>query len=237
MSPREIQARLKQLIMDLETLEPGLANRLRNIWKSLRSIKPGQLMRAEYSPLRCFLAEVILDAEVCRDLLMLASEEDQNLFIESLMPTQRYWYSNLFPKWFRRHDPKFLDWKPRLMAGEPPPGDAEIIRLITDKIDKDRENAEFLQRTIADRSMATDLITSYYQGKPLCVQLTTLAKEWYEDNNKYDNWQNTLQNWGIERGIFISYNPQQDMLIARLVNNMLSSSDQLPSGEYRRVNI
>ncbi len=95
MSPREIQARLKQLIMDLETLEPGLANRLRNIWKSLRSIKPGQLMRAEYSPLKCFLTEVILDAEVWRDLLMLASEEDQKLFIESLTPTQRYWYTHI----------------------------------------------------------------------------------------------------------------------------------------------
>ncbi|MBC6422488.1 MAG: hypothetical protein GDA38_13825 [Hormoscilla sp. SP12CHS1] len=56
-----------------------------------------------------------------------------------------------------------------------------------------------MSRLIAYLSMATDIIVSNNQEKPLCTQLTQSADEYTQE--KEASWEETLWYWGIERGI------------------------------------
>ena len=227
MQAREIEPKLKQLIYFASLVEPVLAKRLEEIWRWIKDIKSGSLLQKKF--LMGFLLEIIKDTEIWLELQVL-NPEDRECFLDRLTPTVRYWYEDLFPTWFKDRDRKFHIWKQKLKSGEFHPTDTELIKSIADRI-KDRDGS-VVHRYIADFSMATDVIVSSDEGKPLCVQITSVSDEYSQ--GKYDRWADTLKEWNIQRGLFISYNPSQEEFIIQLVNVVLFNSQNLPEESYRR---
>ena len=175
-----------------------------------------------------FLLEVITVSQVWLAIRSLSSEEEQKLQFEKMTANERYWYGYLFPKWINATDTKFHIWKKKMMAGEFNQTDSDIIKYIAqDVVDK---KGDFWRRYIADLSMATDLIVSSHQNKPLCIQVTSVSEEFH--GQKYQKWENALQLWKIERGLFLSYNPQENDFVHQLVNVALYNSDHLADGKY-----
>lgn len=225
MQASEIEPRLKQLSCLASSTEPGFAQRLDEVRRWIKDIRPGLL--TQKSVLMGFLLELIKDGEFWLKLQSLTNEERQ-LFLSHLPSPVRYWYEYLFPKWFNENDHKFYIWKQKLRSGEFNQEDAELIESIARQI-KSRDGY-VVHRYIADLSMATDVIVSSSTGKPLCVQLTTMSCELC--NDKYKEWKNTLQQWKIRRGIFVSYNPGQDRSVIQLVNLVLHNSNHLKEAKY-----
>ncbi len=227
---KDIKLKLDSLIAEAETVNNALASRLREIKSWVKNTKPGSLMKKK--ELLFFLLELIKDVEFWLDLSQLEPDEYE-LFINQINPTDRYWYRTLFPRWFSQYDPKFSIWKKKLMAGEFQAKDTQFLKLLSDKIKQRSGNV--LLRYICDLSMATDLIVSDRENKPLSVQLTVtndrlLAK-------KKTNWKNTVQLWKIERAIFLNYNPRSQTgnqleIIDRLSNYILDKANTLPDSCY-----
>lgn len=230
MHAREIEPKLKQLIKNASAVEPVLAKRLEEIWRWIKDIKSGSLLQKKF--LIGFLLELIKDAEIWLELQTLNPEERQS-FLNQLTPTVRYWYECLFPSWFKDRDRKFYIWKQKLRSGEFNPTDAELIKFIAAQI-KDRQGS-VVHRYIADFSMATDVIVSSEEGKPLCVQITSVSDAYSQV--KYEKWEYTLRQWKIERGLFISYNPSQEEFIIPLVNCVLYNSKNLPDFRYLKFTL
>lgn len=90
------------------------------------------------------------------------------------------------------------------MAGEFNQEDAKLIGSIANNIKSC--GGTIVLRYIADLSMATDIIVSSTQESPLCIQLTSVSEEFYQE--KFNDWENTLIFWAIDRGLFLSYNPR-----------------------------
>lgn len=222
---KEISPKLKELSHVASSLEPALATRLEEIWRWIKDIKPGSLTQKRF--LMAFLLELIKDTEFWLELKALTDDERQ-LFFHQLTPSVRYWYESLFPKWFKQPDVKFYIWKQKLRAGEFNQEDAILIESIAREI-KSRSGT-FIQRYVADFSMATDIIISSNIGKPLCVQVTSMADEF--SHQKYEDWKHTLQKWEIERGIFVSYNPAKYEFVIQLVNLVWHNSTHLPEAKY-----
>jgi hypothetical protein len=223
---QEIKEQLKSLIEQASSIDPNLSKKLDEINRWVKDIKPGTLTAKPF--VLAFLLEVITDSRIW---LMIKSSPDpgeQKAKFDLMTPNERYWYSYLFPKWINANDSKFYIWKQKLMAGEFNQEDDDIIKAIAQDVVQ-REGAVW-KRYIADLSMATDLIVSSRQHKPLCIQVTSVSEEF--NNQKYHFWQNTLHSWQIERGIFLSYNPKQADFIKQLVNIVLYNSDYLSSGKY-----
>jgi hypothetical protein len=222
----KIELKLKELSRLASLEEPGLAHRLDEVRRWIKDIRPGLLVRKNV--LMAFLLELIGDADFWLNLKSLTEEEKQ-LFLNHLPSPVRYWYEVLFPKWFNENDSRFYIWKQKLRSGEFDREDAELIEAIAALV-ASREGT-VVHRYIADLSMATDVIVSSSStGKPLCVQLTTMSDEFSEE--KYNEWKDTLQQWRIERGIFVSYNPGQEEFVDRLVNVVLHNSNHLQQEKY-----
>lgn len=226
MQAKEIKDKLNLLIEQSSGIDPNLAKRLRDIHRWIRHIKLGTLTSKPI--VVAFLLEVITDSRVWLAIKSLPSEEAQELQFEQMTANERYWYGYLFPKWINATDTKFYIWKKKMMAGEFNQADSDIIKYIAQDI-VNREG-DIWRRYIADLSMATDLIVSNHQHKPLCIQVTSLSEEFH--NQKYQKWQNALQLWEIERGLFLSYNPRESDFIHQLVNVALYNSDHLSEGKY-----
>ena len=220
MQAREIEPKLKQLSRLAWSTEPALAQRLDEVRRWIKDIRPGLLTQKRV--LVGFLLELIKDGEFWLKLQILTSEE-RKIFLQHLPSPVIYWYENLFPKWFNENDHKFYIWKQKLRSGEFNREDAELIESVACQI-KSRDGY-VVHRYIADLSMATDVIVSSNAGKPLCVQLTTMSGELC--NHKYKEWKDTLQQWNIRRGIFVSYNPGLDRSVIQLVNLILSGSGSI----------
>ncbi|MGL5062134.1 MAG: hypothetical protein ACRC62_19340 [Microcoleus sp.] len=227
MLAQDIQDKLKSLISEATQIEPSLAIRLGEVDRWVKDVKPGALTNKKF--VMAFLLQLIGDSEVWLAVKSLPSEADQQAAFALMSPAERYWYGYLFPKWLSETDRKFYIWKKKLMAGQFNPADERILRSITAQIQQ-RGDTSFIQRYIADFSMATDSIVSNHQQQPLCIQVTTLTDEFSEQ--KYQKWQQTLQNWGIDRGLFLSYNGTDTNFINQLVNIALYNSDNLPAGRY-----
>lgn len=225
MQAREIEPKLKQLSRLASSTEPALAQRLEEVRRWIKDIRPGLLTNK--SVLLGFLLELIKDGEFWLKLQSLTNEE-REIFLQHLPSPVIYWYENLFPKWFNENDHKFYIWKQKLRSGEFSQEDGELIESVAHQI-KSR-NGCVVHRYIADLSMATDVIVSSSTGKPLCVQLTTMSGELSE--GKYKEWKDTLKQWEIRRGIFVSYNPSQDRSVAQLVNLVLHNSNHLKEAKY-----
>ncbi|BAZ41751.1 hypothetical protein NIES4101_77190 [Calothrix sp. NIES-4101] len=231
MQAQEIKQRLQSLVQEASIIDPNLAKRLGEINRWVKNVKPGLLTAKPF--LSLFLLQIILDADAWLKFKTLASADEQQAAINALNPTVRYWYSDLFPKWLSEHDPKFYIWKQKLMAGEFSHQDQNLIKSIAHNINQ--RNAGIVQRYIADLSMATDIIISSQQEKPLCIQLTSLADEYSQQ--KVDDWKMSLRFWGVERGLFLSYNPNVDDFVNRIVNISLHNSDHLHNGIYLKFNV
>lgn len=227
---KEIKPRLDNLISEAETVNSDLATRLKQIRSWVKNTKPGSLMKKK--ELLFFLRELIDDVEFWLDLVQLEAEEYEG-FIDELNPTDRYWYTTLFPRWFAQYDPKFSTWKKKLMAGEFQFKDGQLLKQVSDNIKK--RGGSILLRYISDLSMATDLIVSSKDDKPLCVQLTVTNDSLLD--TKKANWKTTVQEWNIERAFFLSYNPvsrtrSEGETIDRLCNYILDKAQTLPDNCY-----
>jgi len=222
----EIKAHLKSLMKEASSIEPCLAKRLEEINRWVKDIKPGSLTAKKF--VMAFLLEVMRDAKVWLAIKALSSPELQESAFEQMTPTERYWYGYLFPQWLNSSDPKFYIWKQKLMSNEFSPADDDILKSIVQTIES--RGGTVWRCYIADFSMATDLIVSYRQRKPLCLQVTTVSNNYAQ--KKYENWQDTLQMWVIDRGLFLSYNPGKPDFLEQLVTITLHNSDFLPLGRY-----
>lgn len=226
MQAKEIKEQLKSLIEAASSIEPSLARRLEEINRWIKDVKPGLLTAKPF--VLAFLLEVIRDSRVWLTIQALPSEEEQRIVFQQMTPTENYWYSFLFPKWLHETDPKFFIWRQKLRSGEFTQPDVKIIQSIGAEVVQ--RKGTFWQCYIADLSMATDLIISGQQAKPLCIQVTSISEDFSQQ--KYENWKNTLQNWEINRGLFLSYNPGEDNFLNQLINIALYNSDNLRIGIY-----
>lgn len=231
MQGKEIQDKLKSLIEEASAIDSSLATRLDEIYRWVKDVKPGSLTAKKFVSL--FLLQIIKDAEAWLIVKSLPSQEEQQSAFDALQPTLKYWYSYLFPKWLSENDPKFYIWRQKLMAEEFSQEDTRLLEAVANTVT--RRGGNVVQRYIADLSMATDIIVSSKQNKSLCIQLTTLSDEFSQ--NKSEDWENTLQFWEIERGLFLSYNPTAANYVNQIVNIALYNSNHLKTGVYLKFSL
>jgi hypothetical protein len=223
---KDIKNRLKSLRREASTVDPNLARRLDEINRWVKDLKPGSLTAKKF--LILFLEQVIRDAEAWLRLKSLPTHEEQQAAFNALKPSLKFWYSYLFPKWLSENDSKFYIWRQKLMSGEFSGEDTELIASVVNNIQ--RRGGTVVKRYIADLSMATDIIVSSRYDKSLCVQLTSLSEEFFQD--KSNNWESTLRFWKIDKGLLLSYNPGVTDFVDRIVNVTLYNSDNLEIGIY-----
>ena len=226
MQAQEIKDKLNSLISEAAIIEPSLARRLDEINRWVKDVKPGSLTAKKF--VLAFLLQLMRDSQVWLAIQSLPSERERQAAFELMTPGERYWYGYLFPKWLSQNDRKFYIWKQKLKTGQFDPADDIVIRAIAARIVE--RQGSVLYRYVADLSMATDSIVSNRQQQPLCIQVTTLSDEFSEQ--KYQKWQQTLQGWGIDRGLFLSYDTKDANFLNQLVNIALYNSDNLPAGRY-----
>ncbi|MEA5620830.1 hypothetical protein VB711_23750 [Cronbergia sp. UHCC 0137] len=226
MQAKEIKDKINTLIEQASSIDPTLARRLEEINRWLKHTKLGSLNSKPI--VLAFLLELITDSTIWLLIKSLPSPEEQQAKFAQMTPNERYWYGYLFPKWINATDSKFYIWKQKMMSGEFNQVDSDIIKSIAQDIV--RREGNFWQRYIADLSMATDLIVSHHDKKPLCIQITSVSQQF--QRQKYQDWQNSLRSWEIERGLFVSYNPADSNFINQLVNVALYNSDHLAEGKY-----
>ncbi|MUG99322.1 hypothetical protein F7734_46375 [Scytonema sp. UIC 10036] len=231
MQAKEIKDRLKVLQKEASSIDSNLAKRLDEVNRWVKDVKLGSLTSKKF--VMFFLQQMIGDAQIWLDIKAQTSEEERQLYYQQMTAVERYWYSDLFPKWLEQNDSKFLIWKQKLMAGEFSQSDTMLLQSIATEVV--RREGTFWQCYIADLSMATDIIVSNKQQNPLCSQITSLSEEFSQE--KYDDWKNTLQHWGIERGLFLSYNPNTIDGINQIVNVVLYNSDRLGASVYLKFNL
>lgn len=228
---KELKNTLKLLIQEAALVDANLEKRLKQINRWLKNLKPGTLNTKKFLVL--FLIQIIKDSQIFITLKKIENQEKKQFYYEQLTPTEKYWYDELFPRWLNQNDPKYKLWKQKLMSGELIQQDMEIIANLVNTVES--RGGTVLQRYIVDLSMATDLIVSFFQEKALCIQVTTLSGEFYQ--KKYEDWQNTLQTWNIDRGLFLSYNPSEQDLVNIVTNILLYNSDHLKTGKYLRFDL
>ena len=222
LQPKDIEPKLKELIKITSLVEPALGARLKTVWRWVKDVNPGLMMRKKF--LMAFLLELIKDVEAWLDLKVL-SEEERQLVLDQVTPTVKYWYEVLFPKWFNQHDPKFDTWKRKLRAGEFKSEDKDTLKSIARQIES--SGGTVVQRYVIDLSMATDLVTSGHLVNPLCVQITSIAEE-SSLRNKIDKWKKTLGDWEIERALFVSINlGKKDEGVKSVGNLIVFNSDHM----------
>ncbi len=230
MHGKDIKKRLRILIHEAEEIEPKLARKLDDINHWLKGLKPGSLTSKK---LLCdFLLQLIRDSEIWLALKTLPPEKIETELLTKMTPTQKYWYQVLFPKWLEINDDHIYIWRQKLMTGEFQQEDEELLNNLAKDIVS--RGGSVYRRYVADLSMATDLIVSHRQQRPICLQVTTLAEKYYSE--KLEKWHETMELWKIERGIFVSYNPSEENAIQRLINITLWSSDQIKEGTYKAIN-
>lgn len=226
MQAKDIKPKLKSLTEKASSVDLCLAKRLNEVNRWIKNLKPGTLTSKKFVML--FLKQLITDVKIWLIIKSIQTETEQEIYYQQMNSTEKYWYKELFPKWLKEKDPKFYIWKQKLMSGEFTQEDTKIIKAIANNIQPNQGTV--LQRYIVDLSMATDIIVSGSQEKPLCIQLTSLSKNFAK--NKAKNWQETLLLWEIDRGLFLSYNPGKPDGKEQLVKTVLDKSDNLQKGSY-----
>jgi hypothetical protein len=227
-SPGAVKDKLQALIVEAKLVAPSLASRLDEIKRWIKSKTPGQLMGNRH--VLYFLIELCEDSQVWLDLNSGEPEASQSL-LDHMEPAEQYWYTDLFPKWFKEYDPKLWRWKESLMAGEFSQKDKELIDDLCNRINNQQGSA--WDSYILDLSMATDLIVSGALAQPLCVQLTTLSSQLSIEKKKY--WETTLKDWRIQRGLFVNFNPTKDR--STLESSLRQESDRLPESGYNEIEL
>ena len=223
-----IKSELEQLIQQATHEEPLLAERLRWFARWIRDKKTGLLQSKRY--VMDFLIELIVDSQVWLAFKAIPPEQKELFWQEAgMLPPERFWYETLFPRWFSESDPKMTIWTKRMMAGDFGQADAEVLERFLTAIE--RQGGNTFTCYILDLAMATDLLISGFSNDPLAVQITTQSANWSEDKQTF--WHNTLLYWKIERGIFLSYNPQNS--IDEMAKLLLQYSDSLSRNCYNSI--
>lgn len=228
MSAAYIRVSLEALIIQAQTIEPCLHKRLINLRSWIKKKTDKELNQK--SSVIGLMLEVISDSIFWLELKPLTVAQKQQVYTNlNISPAEQYWFDVLFPLWFNEPDPKLDSWKRELMKGNFSRDDERVILSITNEIEL--LGGSCLWRHIADLSMATDLLAMGMTANPLCVQITTLALQYL--SQKKSKWENTLRHWGIQRGLFISYNPMPlDTAANRIAVVVLQHGDSLPLGCY-----
>lgn len=230
---QDIKQTLKSLIEEASAIDSSLAKRLELINRWVKDVKSGSLNGNTKKFLRLFLEQVIKDSQLWLDIQALGSQEDQEVYYAKMTATEKYWFRELFAKWLKENDPKFIIWRQKLMTGEFRQEDADLLNSVVNSIEV--RGGTVIKRYIADLSMATDIIVSSRQEKALCIQLTSLANKYSQE--KSDAWENTLRFWAIERGLFLNYNPSTNEFMNQIVNLTLYNSDNLKSSTYLKFSL
>ncbi|MER3491122.1 MAG: hypothetical protein C4323_01600 [Mastigocladus sp. ERB_26_2] len=233
MQAQDIKQTLKSLIKEASTIDPSLAKRLEQIDSWVKDVKSGSLNGNTKRFLRLFLEQIIKDSQIWLDIQALGSQEEQEVYYAKMTATEKYWFRELFAKWLKENDPKFIIWRQKLMAGDFRQEDGDLLNSVVNSIEV--RGGTVIKRYIADLSMATDIIVSSRQDKALCIQLTSLANKYSQE--KSDAWENTLRFWAIERGLFLNYNPGKNDFINKIVNLSLHNSDNLKSRIYLKFSL
>jgi hypothetical protein len=222
-SPKIVGSTLQGLINEAELLEPSLANRLKEIYKWIKDKPPGLLMRKRV--LLDFLTEIIIDAELWLGFCELTPEE-QKLERHNLSAVEQFWYFTLFPRWLNEPDPKLPRWKQEILKDDYKREDETQVGQISSFIEFN--GGQIYRNMILDFSMATDLVVSGDLAQVLCVQLTISAQE--NTDEKIRLWRKTLNYWGIERALFMSFNPcGQYKDSQKLAVLLINQSNELPT--------
>lgn len=229
-NPEDIRLELSKLIEEAESDFPNLAARLDEIKRWIAKKKSALLMRKKH--VMRLLTELVDDTTFWLTVQSL-SEEDRSAEFSQLSPAEQYWYKYLFPAWFNEQDPKLPIWKKKLMADAFEASDTLVIDNICRQIEF--YGGTTLNPYIADLSMATDLIASGTGSLVLCVQLTSVRGN--HAIQKKRQWLLTLKRWGIQRGLFISFNPMKEQVESKIGKGIFKFSDQLPETCYRECNI
>lgn len=237
---KQLRQKLKELIDIASRVEPNLASRLRAIQQPIIKMKAGDLASRKY--LIKGLEEILADTAFWLYYRQ-ASPEEQQIIEGLLQPLHKHWYLYMFRNWFQKYDKKFEKWKEHFIRGNCQQNDANVIRQISSNIIKAREEgkdskyqgADVLNKMVADKAMATDLMIVASKANPLCVQLTQSSDK--NNHNKLQCWKDTLVYWEIKRGLFASYNPRTANYINLLVDHILSGSDGIKIGNYEQVSI
>lgn len=223
-----IKDELETLIQKATQEEPLLAERLRWFSRWISNKKVGLLQSKRY--VMDFLIELILDSQFWLAFKAIPPEQKELFWQEAAMsPPERLWYETLFPRWFSESDPKMTTWTKKMMAGDFGQADAELLNQFITTIE--RQGGNTFNCYILDLAMATDLLISGSSHLPLAVQITTQSPNWNADKQTF--WYQTLLYWKIERGIFLSYNPQNS--INQIANLLLQYSDSLPNNCYNSI--
>lgn len=224
-NPDEIRADLNKLIEESQSIFPKLSSRLDEVRRWIADKKSG-LLKSKPHVLQ-FLEELLSDATFWFEAQLLP-EEDRNALFAQLTTTEQYWYKILFTNWIDERDPKMPTWKKNLMAGEFKGNDKSFIDKVCQEIESLGGNT--INSYIADLSMATDFIASGSRNLPLCVQITTLND--IHSQKKQREWQSTLTHWGINRAVFVSFNPRLPQVEQRIGQSVFQHSDQLQGNCY-----
>lgn len=220
---------LAGLITEAESLEPLLAERLKQISKWVSKLTPGQITSRKY--VIDILEEICESAELWL-LLATGSPKEQAAFLSTMDIADMYWSTCLFSAWFRNKDLKASKWQSALISNQYSPSDAKLLGKIGQAIKTG--GGSYISPLIADLAMATDIIATGTRSQPLCVQLTTQSGNYLL--NKFGDWELSLKHWGIEKGLLISFSPKKgcEQAIASLILNWCNN---LPEGEYIMENI
>lgn len=223
-----IKSELEQLIQQATQKEPLLAERLRRFARWIKDKKTGLLQSKRY--VMDFLIELIVDSQFWLEFKAIPPEQKELFWQEAAMsPPERFWYETLFPRWFNEPDPKMATWTKRMMAGDFGQADAAVLERFLTAIESQGGNT--FTCYILDLAMATDLLASGSFNHPLAIQITTQSAKWSEDKQTF--WHQTLLYWKIERGIFLSYNPQNS--IDEMAKLLLQYSDSLSRNCYNSI--
>ena len=121
-----------------------------------------------------------------------------------------------------------------MMAGKLRLDDEPLIKMLQERLRRSEGSA--LRRYVIDLSMATDLVVNGNLRMNLCVQLTTVSREFSID--KQQAWEVTLRYWGIQRGLFVSFNPgKHSDIVGSLADVILRQSDDLSELCYSECSV
>jgi hypothetical protein len=241
----EIKRRLRLLKKESALLEPKLAVRIDEITEALSIYK--SLLLNQKSALIAVLNEIYYDARAYLDGVKLQNtiEQDptQTHFSRTISLTERYWYSVIFPAWFRERDSKIATWLWKLIEGELEAEDQLFISALQANLDA-RPNVNASYRYILDLSMATDLLVAdaSCNFSPLFVQLTTTsifkdAQLNLDFVSKQQKWEKTCRYWKLERTLLVSCRDQTNApeYLAQLADVIIKENLERPTVFIDRI--
>lgn len=225
---KDLYSILQALQEEAEEIDPYLANKIQKILNWIKDYKIGFLNSKR--DVCYFLRQFIQDSRIHIALNSVSNQEERISFVEYFNCVERYWHEEMFPNWLKKEDTKFRIWKQKLVQGLEE-SDNKYLQHFSKSINS-KPKSDSLYKYIADFSMATDIIVSYSKQKA-SIQLTT--SQFKHCGQKIQNWEETLRYWDINKGIFVSFSPNQE--IERVVNQILWKANNLKEPEYSKLEL